>query len=129
MKRVTQKRGTDCGIACVAMVAGVSYEEAEKAMGAAAHSRTQVADLRRALRKLGYSLGHRSIPVAPERLQYLTFDCILKTKPGPKSGNWHWMVWDSRAQKILDPQPKEKAYKKPLGRVSAYIQIKNVSQR
>ena len=124
MKRVAQKKRTDCGVACVAMVADVSYEDAQEAMGDAAYSRTQVADLRKALGKLGYCLGHRSIPIAPEKLQQLTFDCILKTKPGPKSGNWHWMVWDSHAQKILDPQSKGRAYKKPLARVSAYIEVK-----
>lgn len=128
MKRVTQRERTDCGVACIAMVASVSYEDAQKALGDAAHSRTQVADLRKALDKLGYCLGRRSIPIAPEKLQQLTFDCILKTKPGPKSGNWHWMVWDSNAQKILDPQPKGKAYKRPLSRVSAYIQIKRKAE-
>lgn len=123
MKRVEQKRGTDCGVACVAMIAGITYETAEEAMGLAVHSRTEVRDLRKALEKFGYNLGYRSIPATSEKLRCLHFDCILKTKPGPKSRNWHWMVWDSRTQSILDPLPEGKAYKRPESRVYAYIQV------
>lgn len=128
MKKVSQKRRTDCGVACVAMISGTKYEVAKKAMGEAAARRTQVADLRRALKKLGYDLGHRSVSVTYDKLKTLSFDCILKTKPGRISGNWHWMVWDHRAKAILDPFPEGKTYKKPEKLIAAYIQIKRTGE-
>jgi ABC-type bacteriocin/lantibiotic exporter with double-glycine peptidase domain len=128
MKKVVQRKRTDCGVACVAMVAGVTYSEAHKALGEVSQRRTQVADLRKALRKLGIGLGHRSVPISPEKLSGLPFDCLLKTRPGPKSGNWHWMVWNSRLKEIFDPLPEGKAYKNPAARVAAYIQVKLVGK-
>jgi len=124
MKKVAQKKRTDCGVACVAMVAGVDYDAAHRVLGEASWRRTHVADLRKALARFEIGLGHRSFPISPENLPDLPFDCLLKTRPGPKSKNFHWMVWSSQLKKVIDPLPKGSAYKDPAARVSAYIQVK-----
>ena len=103
MRLVKQRHASDCGVACVAMLADVSWEEANLTIFGRVKERgfyTQTADLRDALRRLGVILEIRmKVCRAPRRLRR---DALLKTNTR-KGGYWHWAVWDAERQEILDP--------------------------
>ena len=118
MRLVRQRTSTDCSIACVAMLAGVSYAQAKRVVP---QGRTKTRAIKRALIELGVSHGYRTIPVSEslsELEQRLSFDALLKTRPD-KAENWHWMVWDSKRKKTLDPL----GTKRPRRPIHAYLRI------
>ena len=119
MKLIRQKGLTDCGVACVAMIAKVPYSAAAAAMNNFSSDRTHVRHLRIGLSQFGIELAHHSVRVDGNGLPRLGFDSLLKTRPSSKN-NWHWMVWDHAQQMILDPG---KAYKNPNRMVYAYLKI------
>ncbi len=101
MLLVKQKRETDCGVAALAMLAGVTYEDA---MGALFDKRpkrsfrTKPDQMRAAALKFGVVLSKRRIRcVYPDRLAR---DALIWSKWG---GDWHWVVWDSTGKQLLDP--------------------------
>lgn len=86
----------NCGVIAVAVIAGVSVEEAEKAIGK--KGATKAKELATGLRKLGYQCPDRCIrftaktPISPLAIGHLT-------DPKRKSG-WHWIVIDG--ERIYD---------------------------
>jgi len=118
MKRVVQRRGVDCGIACVAMLANVSYEVAKKRMfGDRPVRRTSKECLQDGLRHFGIRTATRLVRCGANYTT-LNFRAILKTN-ATGDGNWHWIVWDADRKRILDPL--EKPYKNP--RVVSYLRV------
>src|SRR5512135_410729 len=101
MKRVQQKsiEHADCGVACVAMLAGCSYRSAFSAFGFAERQRhfyTWHHHLISALEKLGCTV---------RRKRFRSWNKIdgkaIVAVDHTKSGNWHWVAFDGEA--ILDP--------------------------
>lgn len=104
MKLVHQRHRNDCGIACAAMLAGVSYEEASNAAAPLGKRRglTNETAMYLILRNLGLK---GKLPLVPGRANGQ--DAILKCNRGTqrRAGvkRWHWCVWSATDQKILDP--------------------------
>ena len=110
MKRVQQKsiEHADCGVACVAMVAGCSYQ---KAFAAFEFAKGQCVfytwhhHLISALEKLGCTV---------KRKKFRTWGEIggkaIVAVDHTKNGKWHWVAFDGET--ILDPKPKKVERKK-----------------
>lgn len=118
---VRQKRRDDCGVACLAMLCGVSYEKAKDAISWYKTKKgygTTTSQLRKGAIRLGYTA--RSTPqnrlkrvrVPDEWLRdkgfgpphnfdfwYLIPDNSLVKVPiyqDRNYGDWHWVVWKDR---------------------------------
>ncbi len=113
-----------CGQTCVAMLARVSYEKVISVMG---RGRTNTRKVREGLRKFGLKSdkltqfrGNREY----KHYKKLNFDALLKLKDSEahKDGNWHWIVWDAKRKKKLDPQ--DPAYKVPPARIISFIRVR-----
>ena len=102
MKTVYQDNGIGCGIACVAMLGGVSYDEAQKVLFPKGAIRlTSSGKLFAALKKLGRKpVGDRMISLKRIDFDDLANDCLVGTLLGKDR---HWVVWDAAARKIRDP--------------------------
>lgn len=103
MKRVEQKTESDCGVACVAMLAGVSYDEAYEAVyGSGRKGLTSSGKLRAALTKLGRPpVEGRMVSKGRTTLKSLPHDALLKVQPLTCSTK-HWVVWDRKRKMKLD---------------------------
>lgn len=121
MRRVSQRSTNDCGIACVAMLAGVPYHVARRAvLGEGRLRLTKTRDLRAALIKLGKSPSpDRMKRLRGNQHRTLTETALLKTATR-RGGSWHWMVWDPRRGRVLDPM--EPPYERP--RITACLIVR-----
>lgn len=127
----------DCGVACVAMLAGVSYDIAAEAISKFGEcdyvKRSCIID---ALKTLGVTtVSDRLVSLRMSRRNFvkrseisrnlaaLNADALLKlVRRDHKNGHWHWVVWDSCHNRIRDPLGD---HKRSLCRVDAYIKIAN----
>lgn len=102
MNHVQQRTKNDCGVACVAMLAGVSYEIAKAAFDFKRRRtmRTTAEDCINALRKLGIAT-ERFFPLGPDPVESLTVPALLKTNKRRRI--WHWAVYDPVTRRVLDP--------------------------
>lgn len=104
MQRVQQcsiEQG-DCGIACVAMLAGCSYDEARIALEFAEDDDefyTWHDDLLKALKTLGCEVTFNKF-LSWRKIEGRAIVAVNHTKDG---NYWHWVVFDGEA--ILDPKP------------------------
>ena len=106
MKKISQLTSSDCGVAAVAMVAGVPYQVARAIIfprGPRPYGRfsTTGDDLKRAMKFLGVKFARRFVrckgdPSALEESAILS--TIIRT-------DRHWVVWDHDQQRLLDPWP------------------------
>lgn len=112
MRTIKQRGGTDCGVGCVAMLAGVSYEEAFEAVYPDGKRRiTSTNKLRAALIKLGRPpVEGRMVSKKTTKLKSLPHDALLKVQPTTSVGK-HWVVWDAKHQKKRDPWPEPMRHK------------------
>ncbi len=106
MRTVMQRFEADCGVACVAMLAGVSYEEARAAVYPDGKMRlTSSGKLRAALTKLGRPPVEGNMKAKGRMtLKCLPSDALLKVQPTSCSTK-HWVVWDHAEQVKRDPYP------------------------
>ncbi len=83
----------DCGIACVAMQAGVGYFEALEAFNDK-ESAVEKGNLAPALRDALIKLGHQPAKRLTKFRGYdvLEKDAILKVNPYNKGADWHWVA-------------------------------------
>lgn len=104
MRRVEQRTESDCGVACVAMLAKVSYEDAYEAVyGSGRKGLTSTNKLRAALVKLGRAPAEgRMVSKRRTTLASLPHDALLKVQPLTCSTK-HWVVWDKKRKLKLDP--------------------------
>ena len=102
MKTVRQKDEIGCGIACVAMLSGVTYDEARKTLfPKGAVKRTSSGKLFDALRKFGRKpVAKRMISLKHVDLDHFADDCLVGAFLG---SDRHWVVWDAAAKRIRDP--------------------------
>lgn len=109
IRYVPQRHSTDCGVACIAMIAGVSYQEAFDAIGFSAE-RTQFytthSCLTNALRKLGISVMRRKF----RSWQEIPGPAIVAVNHRSNRQLFHWVMFDGRL--IWDPkQNKYRRYR------------------
>jgi hypothetical protein len=132
MKQVFQKHENGCGMACVAMVAGVSYDTACNKLfrtksGRGTYSNTSQikkalrrADLRTSRKCIRFKNGGVWSSKASKISPILGTDAIMicRSKKQLGTGSWHWVVWDHRAKRLRDPQEH------PLNRkITSYLPV------
>jgi ABC-type bacteriocin/lantibiotic exporter with double-glycine peptidase domain len=106
MRMIKQRNETDCGIACLAMLASISWAQAKHALFGKRRRKgfyTTKDEMRAALIRFGVITSKRLVVCRnPERLER---DAPLRTNV-LANGNWHWAVWDAKRKKVLDPYYK-----------------------
>lgn len=111
MQRVKQKHfeAGDCGIACAAMIAGCTYEQAHSAAIKLGLRRgetyyTSHSDLQRLLGELGVRTTRRRFA----SMRQVETPSIVKVNPSKNGRYWHWVVLVNRSDRLvlLDPNPK-----------------------
>jgi hypothetical protein len=80
----------NCGIIAVAVVAGVSVEEAAKAIGK--NGTTTTKQIAKGLRAFGYECGDRCKPFKKSPFPKLA---IAQMKSPDRRSGWHWVVIDN----------------------------------
>ena len=119
MRLVTQK-GNDgeegCGAACVAMIAGVTYDEARSRLPAHCDARgTTSEELRTAIQSFGIETdGLRRIASAD--YTSFAFDAVLRGKMDEEDE--HWVVWEANRKRVLDPYEPGGAF-----RCTSYVKV------
>jgi ABC-type bacteriocin/lantibiotic exporter with double-glycine peptidase domain len=120
--KVLQRQRTDCGVACLAMIAGTSYEAALEAFTKAGlHLYRQrkrpltsnFKELTAAAAHLGLALHRRAFESWP----HIQSPTILKVSGGRagRKGNWHWVVAHRTPTgvEIQDPGTDLPSYENP----------------
>lgn len=106
MKTVRQQDDNGCGVACVAMLAGITYGEARKQVYLSGRSRlTKTKDLLIALRKLGRQpVTDRRQPFGSKTETDLEHDALVFVELTDEDGDQfkHWMVWDAESRNLRD---------------------------
>ena len=107
---VVQDDDTGCGIACVAMIAGVSYEDAKAAVFSKSFRKkvfyTSGPDLRRGLERFGLTLRPAARARRFESWRRLESTSIVAVEQTPRNkAHWHWVVFvnDGTRRYVLDP--------------------------
>ena len=114
IKYVPQRRDDDCGIACTAMLAGVSYAEARASIvdRRALTLLTDSFEMRRGLATHGIRLGSevrcadwgRLLPIGRPLLLAVNYvEC--------RNSDWHWMAFDPSRPETPVHDPRDKAAK------------------
>lgn len=109
MDKIRQRRGHDCGVACLAMLTGVAYEVAEEAFnnvglnlvrGRKKEFASNFKELTAAASELGKDLAMRPF----KSWASIQDAAIVKVLPR-RSCDWHWVVAVRRNNgiEILDP--------------------------
>lgn len=130
LRHVRQSRGTDCGVACVRILAGVSAAcamKAPKLEPAAIFHRTRPEQIRAALASFGVWMFREvhcedwsKIPQRVNRaLLVVNYDDVKDT--------WHWVVFDRADPKtpILDPQSKNRRSVHRSTRLFSYYRVES----
>ena len=104
MELVRQRHKSDCGIACAAMLAGVSYDEASDAAAPLGKRRgkTNETTMYLILRNLGLK-GKLPLIAGRPNGQDALVKCNSGTRRRAGVKGWHWCVWSAAEQRILDP--------------------------
>jgi ABC-type bacteriocin/lantibiotic exporter with double-glycine peptidase domain len=116
MRRIVQQTGTSCGVACVAMLARISYREAFRTGIACFDTdhwsgthRTDTWELREMLAALGWKLGRK---VSATDWAMVPAGCLVAVQL--KKGDWHWVVSsvDSKGAFFFDPRKSVKTQRR-----------------
>lgn len=103
---VHQRKKSDCGVACVAMIAGVSYQQAFDVFDFPEGSKTfytQHSQLTKALNRLGYDVRRKMF----RTWEVIPGHAIVPVNHRCNRRKFHWVVYDGRG--VLDPNPKRDA--------------------
>ena len=122
MRHVIQKDENGCGMACVAMLAGVDYETSCKRLFRTKSGKgryTHTKEIKAALRRAGLRTDRRCVRFKKdEGPLILQFDAIMITRAAKQHGTFHWVVWDSKARRVLDPD-----YEARKRKFSSYLRV------
>lgn len=125
LKTVRQSDEKGCGVACVAMLTGVSYAEAREVIYPSGRLRlTRTKDLAVALKVLGRKpLSERRRGFGLTTVNELETDALVFVELIQDSGNFkHWMVWDAQAKKLRDPDGRKLPY-----RLRGYLAVEGMT--
>jgi uncharacterized protein (UPF0128 family) len=102
MRTVYQLDDVGCGIACVAMICGVTYKKARQVLfGKSTVKRTSSGKLFKAIQTLGRKpTAQRMRSLKDINLGDLAYDCLVGCT---LNGDRHWVVWDATKRKVRDP--------------------------
>lgn len=106
IRLVPQRHTTDCGVACVAMIAGVSYQQAFNAIGfSEVHKQfyTTHTCLTIALRKLGAHVRWKKF----RSWHDIPGPAIVAVNHRRKCRKFHWVLYDGK--RIIDPECKDRS--------------------
>lgn len=120
MKRIKQRHRTSCGVACFAMVTGISYNKSIKKVFPRRKPYSLLATnafkLVKALLKLGFKVNYYDYDQDKLNINDIKNKAILIIKA--EEGDGHAVVWDPESKRILDPYRKRslsvKSYNKCL---------------
>lgn len=123
-RRIVQRSDSDCGVCVVQLLAGVTYEEALAAVFPRKVPEpnrrwTSSRQLALALGRFGVKCDRRARPLFGKSYRLLEHDAILVTDKDPGTGCWHWIVWDWKRKRVIDPAKK----KKTRWRVTSYLKV------
>ena len=108
MRRIVQRFKTDCGIACVAMIAGVPYHRAFDALGftkSMPNFFTDTDGVRIVLEEFGLRVAPRMLRIPNNRKDYVRIGSSgILASAMRKNGVNHWLVYDHLRDRILDPR-------------------------
>lgn len=116
IRRVRQRYRSDCGVACVAMLAGVQYWQAFDAFEFSEEGNgfyTGHGHLVEALEKLGCQVIRKRFTSWED----VPGSAILPVNHRCNRCNFHWVVYDGR--EILDPYPTRPSRQKATKRYRA----------
>lgn len=125
MAFVRQRGRKDCGVAALAMLCNVTYEEAEAAIPNYKKGRgTRTRQLIAGAKRLNYHTDQTRL--RPLRLDHIggwtgiETNTLVKIPHPTQKGDWHWVVW--RKCKVYDPargvfKPHEYPGGKPTSRL------------
>ena len=103
IQHVFQRGDSDCGVACLAMITGMSYEEAFAAIGCdeeEEHFYTTHGDLTNILKALGWNIRWKKFRSWDAIPGY----AIVAVNHRCNRRYFHWVVFDG--EKIFDPIPQ-----------------------
>lgn len=124
MKTIKQRGENDCGVACVAMLTSVPYDEAKRVVYGTGRPRlTKTKELHRALQALGrMPQTERRQQIGKKVLLDLYEDALVFVE-GTNNGITfkHWIVWDARKRIVRDPYHTKKRY-----RLRGYLSMGNI---
>jgi hypothetical protein len=107
MRLIYQKDECTCGVACVAMVCGISFDEAKAFMWKKGDDYTTTGGMKRALEHFGAKCSGQLYRPRNQNFRDLKFSVVINFYPrkGQKFWNSHWAVWDFRDEqsKFFDP--------------------------
>ncbi|WP_141395802.1 hypothetical protein [Sphingomonas spermidinifaciens] len=127
MRYIAQETSTDCGVAALAMLAGVTLNEARDYLVDAGFkvSGVKAKAIVAGLKHFGREpLRASSIRLASINLNRLADDALLSCWLKVDE-EWcgHWAVWDARGRRVLDPYVQHGAAEAPL-RIRTYLPVK-----
>ena len=109
MKRIIQKRNDDCGVACLAMLANISYRKAMWLLHPwrlpFTKANTKSKHFKKAFNKLG--LSFQIYTESSIDIRSIPNKAMLVIHNG--DGAHHGVVWDPELKLILDPAKWEKS--------------------
>ena len=104
MKYVKQDDGPTCGIACYAMITGITFDQAYKKIKKRMNKHgLKTIDIVNTLRTDHYKIigSGRLRPVGNKTWNDLPKIALVKVRPeGCPMHHWHWVVWNG---KVYDP--------------------------
>ncbi len=131
LKHVAQEKGTDCGVACICSLAGISQTRALKALNQdpdARSHRTRPGEIRAALATLNIRM-HREVYCQDiDRIPAHVKQALLCVNFNEQEDTWHWVVLDRSdpQEPILDPQSKGRRAFRSTTRLASYFRIERM---
>lgn len=111
LRLVRQKKGsTECGVACVAMLARITPEQAHACIHFpnSKNSRTTATELRKALKQYGIVLQKKVESSDWKSLKQKDGVALVATRYNKDKDEWHWILFNSAGDgerfEILDPE-------------------------
>lgn len=118
IQRVVQKTGTSCGVACVAMLARLSFRDAKSLVSRElkkkwdqGNHRTHASDLRAMLKPIGWRLGRQ---VKCRTWRKVPPGALVAVQRKLPKNDWHWVVSgeDAKGPFFFDPRKNVKTIRR-----------------
>lgn len=112
IKKVLQKHKNGCAVASIAMLAGISYEEAIKALHPNRKPYEKISAnlfaIAAALSRLNIGIDFKTPWSKTLNIKDIDKPALLCIDLSDKARHNHAVVWDPETQKIINPDPNRK---------------------